>query len=600
MDTAAKVPHRSEIPVEFTWDLTTMYPDDASWQQAIVQLEALMPEVAALQGRVGENSRSLLRALQLRDQVNQQLEKIHAYANQRRDSDSGDPAAQAIAQRSGAVVARVQAALAFIEPEILGLSDETIRAWVEREPGLARYRFALEETARQRPHVRSAEVENVAALYTDVTRGPGEIFGMLTDVDLSFPAIQDDKGQAITLSHGRFRKYMESPDRRVRRDTFHAYYGAFQNVRNTLGTALAAAVRSHVVNARIHNYATTLEAALKPNNIPVAVYTNLLSTVEANLPRHHRYLATRKRLMGLDEMHLYDLYAPLIPEVEFRVPFTEAHQTIRDALARLGPAYGDALEQAFTRRWIDVYENVGKRSGAYSGGAYSTSPYILLNYQDRLEDMYTLTHELGHSMHSYFTRQTQPFVYGSYTAFLAEVASTVNEALLTAHLLETRPGARLRKRLIVQQLEDIRTTIIRQTMFARFELDIHQAAEAGEPLTTENLSQRYYDLVARYMGPDVVLAKDIALEWARIPHFYYNYYVFQYATGLSAAIALSKHILSEGQPAVDRYLKFLSSGSSAPSIELLRQAGVDMATPGPVQQAMETIDQLLDELESLH
>ena len=447
--------------------------------------------------------------------------------------------------------------------------------------------------------MRSAEVENAAALYLDVTRAPREIFGMLTDVDLSFPPIQDDKGQSITLSHGRYRKYMESPDRRVRRDTFQAYYGSYQSVGNTLGTTLAAALRTHVVNARIHNYNTTLEASLKPNDIPVEVYTNLLSTVEANLHRHHRYMSVRKRMMGLDELHVYDLYAPLIPEADISVPFPEARQTVLEALARLGSTYGEALEQAFSRRWIDVYENRGKRSGAYSGGAYATAPFILLNYQDRLEDMYTLIHELGHSMHSYFTRRTRPFIYGGYTSFLAEVASTLNEALLTAHLLKTRPEVPLRKRLIVQQLEDIRTTIIRQTMFARFELDIHQATEAGEPLTTDNLSQRYGDLVARYMGPEVVLDKDIALEWARIPHFYYNYYVYQYATGLSAAIALSKRILDEGQPAVDRYLEFLSSGSSAPSIELLRRAGVDMTTPEPVRQAMERIDELLNELEAL-
>ncbi len=599
MPETQSVPHRSQIPVEFTWDLTTIYPDDAGWQQAIVQLEALLPEIVALEGKVGENAASLLHTLQLRDQVNQQLDQIHVYAIQRKDSDSSDPAAQALTERSGALVARVQATLAFIEPEILGLPDETIHAWLGQEPSLAIYRFALEEIARQRPHVRSAEVENVAALHMDVTRAPREIFGMLTDVDLSFPAIQDDKGQSISLSHGRYRRYMENPDRRVRRDTFQAYYGSYQGVRNTLGTTLAAAMRSHVVNARIHHYETTLEAALKPNNIPVEVYTNLISTVEANLHRHHRYLSVRKRMMGLDELHVYDLYAPLIPEVDISLPFPEARQTVRAALARLGPAYGEVLEQAFSRRWIDIYENLGKRSGAYSGGAYATAPFVLLNYQDRLEDMYTLTHELGHSMHSYFTRHNQPFIYGGYTVFLAEVASTLNEALLTVHLLETRPEVSLRKRLIVQQLEDIRTTIIRQTMFARFELDIHQATEAGEPLTTDNLSQRYYDLVAHYMGPEVVLDKDIALEWARIPHFYYNYYVYQYATGLSAAIALSKRILDEGQPAVDRYLKFLSCGSSAPSIELLQLAGVDMTTPEPVQRAMETIDQLLDELEAL-
>jgi oligoendopeptidase F len=356
---------------------------------------------------------------------------------------------------------------------------------------------------------------------------------------------------------------------------------------------------AHIVNARIRGYESSLEAALKPNDIPLAVYHNLIATVEANLPRMHRYMSLRKRLLGLDELHTYDLYAELVADVDVKTPYAEATQTIQSAFAPLGRAYGAALEQAFTSRWIDVYENVGKRSGAYSGGAYSTAPFILLNYQDRLDDLFTLAHELGHSMHSHFTRHTQPFVYGDYTIFVAEVASTLNEALLTDYLLKNRRDAALRKRLIVQQLEDIRTTIFRQTMFASFELGIHQQAESGEPLTTDSLSERYYGLVGRYHGPDVIRDEEIALEWARIPHFYYNFYVYQYATGLSAALALSQQIISEGQPAVDRYLQFLRSGSSRSSVDLLRDAGVDMTTPQPIQQAMDKFDRLLDELEAL-
>jgi oligoendopeptidase F len=392
---------------------------------------------------------------------------------------------------------------------------------------------------------------------------------------------------------------MESPDRRVRRDAFKAYYSSYRPIRNTLGTTLAAAVRTHTVNARLRNYKSSLEASVHPNDIPLEVYHNLVQTIDDNLPRLHRYMAVRKRLMGLDELRVYDLYAPLVDEVDLVFPYPEATETIQTALKVFGPKYHEPLSRSFTDRWIDIYENVGKRSGAYSGGSYTTPPFILLNYQDRLNDMFTLAHELGHSMHSYFTMHNQPPVYGGYTTFLAEVASTCNEALLTDYLLKTRDDVGLRKQLIVQQLEDIRTTIIRQTMFATFELDMHERSDAGEPLTAEALTQRYFDLVARYHGPEVVLDDEIALEWSRIPHFYYNFYVFQYATGLSAALALSKQIIDEGQPAVDRYLRFLSSGSSRSSVDILRDAGVDMTTPAPVQAAMDMFDHLLDELETL-
>ncbi|MEP7289395.1 MAG: oligoendopeptidase F [Chloroflexota bacterium] len=596
---AQKVPARSEVPVVDTWDLTTIYPNDAAWEQAIAQLEALLPKVTEMQGKIGQGADSLLNILKLRDEVGIQIYQIYVYSSLRRDSDGTDPVGQALVERAGSLLAKVSAALSFIEPEILALPPETVSAWQRDEAGLAIYEHSLAELARQRPHIRSAEVENIVAQFGDVTRAPGEIFEVLTDADLKFPTIEDEKGQTANLSHARYRRFLESKDRRVRRDTFKTYYSSYQGILNTLGTTLAAAVRTHVVNARVHNYGSALEAALEPNDIPTAVYRNLISTIDANLPRLHRYMKIRKRIMGLDELRIYDLYAPLVEEVDLAIPYAEATGTILDAFALLGSNYGDVLKKAFSSRWIDVYENVGKRSGAYSSGSYTTSPFILLNYQDRLNDVFTLAHELGHSMHSYFTSHTQPFVYGNYTIFLAEVASTTNEALLTDYLLKHRDDAALRKQLIVQQLEDIRTTIFRQTMFAAFELDIHERSEAGEPLTADMLSKRYYDLVARYHGPDVVLDDEIALEWARIPHFYYNFYVFQYATGLSAALSLSKQMIDEGQPVVDRYLKFLSSGSSRASIDLLRDAGVDMATPAPVQQAMDTFDHLLDELETL-
>lgn len=599
MTEAHTVPRRDEIPVEHTWDLTTIYPSDADWEHDIAQIEGLLPEVAALEGIVGQSAQTLLRALRLRDEVNKRLWQIYVYANRRQDSDSTDPAGQALAERAGSVVARIGASLAFIEPEILAVPTATIAEWQRAEPGLEIYAYALEELARQRAHVRSAEIEGILAQYGDVTRAPSEIYEILTNADIVFPTIEDESGQTVQLSHARYGRFIESQDRRVRRDAFKGMYKAVGGLRNTLGTTLAAEIRSHALNARLRNYPSALAAALQPHDIPLDVYHNLIATINANLPHLHRYMDLRKRIMGLDDLHIYDLYVSLVPEVDVTVPYAEATATVKAALAPLGLDYAAALDRTFTSRWIDVYENVGKRSGAYSDGSYTTAPFILLNYQDRLDDMFTLAHELGHSMHSYFTRRTQPFVYGNYTIFVAEVASTLNEALLVSHLLQTRDDPSLRRQLIGKQLEDIRLTLFRQTMFAEFELDMHQRVEAGEPLTSDSISKRYYDLVGRYHGPGVTLDDDIAVEWARIPHFYYNFYVYQYATGLSAALALSRQILDEGQPAVERYLRFLSSGSSRSSIDLLRAAGVDMTTPQPIQAAMDTFDRLLDELEAL-
>ncbi|MCS6880948.1 MAG: oligoendopeptidase F [Oscillochloridaceae bacterium] len=594
-----KVPTRAEAPVEFTWDLSVVFPDVAAWEQELAAVEEQANQLAALQGSLGQGPEHLARVLALRDEVGQRLYALYIYASHRKDTDATDPVGQALQERAGSFAARVAAAMAFIEPEILAVPEATLDQWLRETPALQLYRYELEKLNRRRAHVRSAEVEHVLAQFSDITRAPYETFEMLIDSDLTFPSITDEQGNPVQLSHARYRRFIESPDRRVRRDAFKGYFGAFRPFRNTIATTLGAAIRTHVIEARLRNYASALEAALAPNEIPLEVYHNLIATVEANLATNYRYMEVRKRLMGLDELRVYDLYAQPVPDVAITVPYPEATALMEAAFAPLGPEYAEALRQAFSSRWIDVYENVGKRSGAYSGGAYSTPPYILLNYQDQLDDAFTLAHELGHSMHSYFTRKSQPFVYGNYTIFVAEVASTLNEALLTDYLLRHRDDEALRRRLLVQQIEDIRRTIIRQTMFASFELTMHELVEAGEPLTTETLTARYYDLVAKYHGPTVVLDDEIGFEWARIPHFYYNFYVYQYATGLSAALALSRQIIAEGQPAVERYITFLRSGSSRPSIDLLRDAGVDMTTPAPVQAAMDTYAQLIDALERL-
>jgi oligoendopeptidase F len=593
------IPHRSDVPVEHTWNLEAIYADSAAWERGYAALEEQTAQLVARQGTLGQSAETLLATLRLRDECFAQLYQLYVYASHLKDSDSTNAASQALEDRANSLGARISAASSFIEPEILAIPDTTVRAWLGQPGDLQVYRHHLEELLRQRAHVRSAEVEAVIAQYSDITRAPRDAFDMLADADLQFPAIVDEAGNTVQLSHARYIRFLRSSDRRVRRDAFKRYYEAFQSIRNTVGVTLAAQVRVHVIEARLRNYVSALEAALSPNDIPVDVYHNLVATVNAGLPRLHRYMQLRKRIMGLDDLHIYDLYAPLLPEVDQHVSYEDARAAVQAAFAPLGPDYAEALGRAFSERWIDVYENVGKRSGAYSGGAYTTAPFILLNYQERLDDMFVLAHELGHSMHSFFTRAAQPFVYGNYTTFVAEVASTLNEALLTRHLLQTSDDEALRKHLIVEQLESVRTTLFRQTMFAEFELAIHQMAEAGEPLTTDTLSSRFLELVGRYHGPEVTLDPEIALEWARIPHFYFNFYVYQYATGLSAALALSRQLLGEGQPAVERYLRFLSSGSSRSPIDLLRDAGVDMATPEPIQAALDTFDSLLDDLERL-
>ena len=596
---AQKVPTRAEQPPDYTWDLSILFTDVASWEQELAAVEHDARALAELQGSLSQSSSRLLEVLQRRDALAHRLYKLYAYAGHYKDSDSTNPVGQALQERAGSVVARISATVAYIDPEILAIPEATLNTWVAAEEGLQIYRYALDKLNRQRAHVRSAEVESVMAEYSDVTRAAYETFEMLVNSDLVMPSIVDEHGATMQLSHARYGRLLESSDRRVRHDTFKAYYSAFRPFRNTLATTLGASVRANVLEARMRGYSSALEAALYPNEIPLSVYHNLISTVEANLHRNHRYMEIRRRLMGLDELRIYDLYTQPVPTVALEVPYPEARTMMLESLTPLGEAYGKALHQSFNSRWIDVYENVGKRSGAYSGGAYRTAPYILLNYQDRLDDAFTLAHELGHSMHSFFTWQNQPFVYGDYTIFVAEVASTLNEALLTDYLLKQRDDEALRRMLLVQQLEDIRRTILRQTMFASFELMLHQRVEAGESLTSEALCAHYYDLVAKYHGPAVTLDDEIAFEWARIPHFYYRFYVYQYATGLSAALALSRQIIDQGQPAIERYLRFLSSGSSRSSIDLLRDAGVDMTSPAPIQAAMDTFDALLNQLEQL-
>jgi oligoendopeptidase F len=597
--TTQKLPRRAELPVEYTWDLTTIYPSAAAWEADVAQMEQVLAEVVSLQGTLADGPAALLKILAACDHVSMLLGRLSIYALCLLDIDSLDTHAQALAERADTLAAEAGAAVAFVEPEILELPDATITQWLKDEPALGIYRYALEELARQRRHICDAKIEALLASAEEVARAPGSIFTVLTEADLSFGTIADEAGSPLQLSVGRFIRCMDSQDRRVRRDAYEAFYGAFAALRNTFAATLAAQVRTHIFFARARGYDSCLHAALEPHDIPISVYTNLVATVDRHLDHLHRYVRLRKHMLGFNDQRVYDLFAPLVSEISVTIAYPEATRIIQAALAPLGPEYADALQRAFADRWIDVYENAGKASGAYTIDAHAITPRILINYHDRLADVFTLAHELGHAMHFWFARQAQPYSYGDPTAFAGEVAATLNEVLLAHYLIDTADDPLLRTYLVAQRLKEVHVSLYRQSMLAAFEFDIHQCAEAGGTLTTELLCEQYLDLMARYHGPAVALDDLIALEWARDPHLYRGFYIYQYATGTAAALALCEQILAEGPPAVARVLQFLRSGSSRPSIELLRDAGVDMTTPQPVEQAIKSFAALVDQLEAL-
>jgi oligoendopeptidase F len=598
--TNAGLPKRSDVPKEHTWDLESIYATDADWERDFARVTAMLPQLAQFQGHLGGSGSTLLAAFRARDEAAEVLSRLFVYAQMRQHEDSANSVYQALTDRATTLANEFTATTAYMTPEVLAIPEDRLSALVAAEPGLALYRHAIDEILRERPHVLSAEVEALLAQAGEMGDAPERIFSMLNDADLKLPLVHDEHGQEVQLTQGNYvPRFLENRDRPVRREAFEAMLTTYRGYRNTLAASLAGQVKRDLFYARARHYQSALEAALSPHNIPTSVYDALVSTVNENLPVLHRYLDLRKRVLGLDTLHMYDLYVPMVAAVEYKVAFAQAQDTVARALAPLGDEYVRALRQGYAQRWIDVYENQGKHSGAYSSGSFGTHPFILLNYQDSLDNMFTLAHELGHSMHSYFTWRTQPFVYGHYTIFVAEVASTLNEALLTHYLLQTTQDRALRLYIINHYLESFRTTLYRQTLFAEFERAIHASAEAGEALTPDLLTTLYKGLNDKYYGPSVAVDDLIGFEWERIPHFYYNFYVYQYATGISASAALAAQIIAEGRPAVERYLRFLSSGSSEYSIDLLRAAGVDMSTPAPVQQALDTFGHYITEMEQL-
>lgn len=591
---------RDQIDSKYKWNIEAMIPDESVISG---ELETIKKEAEAygedFAGRLTESADTLLAAFQERDDIWRRLEKIYVYARMRRDENNAETKYQAMADQCNSVIAAVSASMAFFTPELLSASEETILAYIDAAPGLEIYRFAICDTMRQKAHILTQTEENILAQMSEITGATNDIFTMLNNADIKFGTIIDEDGDETEVTHGNFIKFMESHDRDVRKNAYNAVYDAYKELINTIASAYNYNTKTDVVSARIRKYESARAAALSGDNIPAEVYDNLVAEVHKNLPAMHRYVELRKKLLGVDKLYMYDMYVPLIKLPETSVSFEEGLDIMRDALQPLGEEYLTKMNKGIEEGWIDVYENKGKTSGAYSFGCYDSYPYILLNYTDTLKDVFTIIHEMGHSMHSRYTRDEQPYIYGSHSIFTAEVASTVNESLLMQHLLRTEDEKEMRKYLLNMHLEEFRTTLFRQTMFAEFEDITHKTIESGETLTAEWMCQQYEDLNAQYYGSAVEKDDVIRYEWARIPHFYNAFYVYKYATGYSAATAISKKILTEGKPAAQDYIRFLKTGESDHPIELLKIAGVDMSSPLPVQQAMETFNQLLDEFESL-
>ncbi|MFD1349146.1 oligoendopeptidase F [Oceanobacillus caeni] len=594
-----QLPKREEVPVEKTWKLEDIFKNDDLWKEEFEQLQKDIPEITKFQGKLSESADNLYNLFKLQDELGERLGKLYTYAHMRYDQDTTNSFYQAMNAQAETVLTLASSSMSYVVPEILTMDETKLESFLQEKKELQEYKKVLDEINRQRPHVLSEKEEVLLAEASEALSTGSQTFSMLNNADLPFPAIKDENGEEIDLTHGRYSRFMESKDRRVRKDAFKAMYDTYGQFKNTFASTLSGTVKTHNFSAKVRNYDSARQSALDNNNIPEEVYDNLVEAVNDKLPLLHRYIELRKKVLGVDELHMYDMYTPLVKDVEMKISYDEAKDYVIKGLKPLGEEYGKILEQSFENRWIDVVENKGKRSGAYSSGAYGTNPYVLLNWQDNVNNTFTLAHELGHSLHSYYTRKNQPYRYGNYSIFVAEVASTCNEALLNDYMLKNLEDEKEKLYLLNHFLEGFRGTVFRQTMFAEFEHDIHVQANNGEALTADKLTEIYYALNKKYYGDAVVSDEEIGLEWARIPHFYYDYYVYQYATGYSAATALANQILTEGDPAVERYLEFLKAGSSDDPIEVLKKAGVDMTSKQPILGALDVFEEKLNEMEKL-
>ncbi len=595
-----KVLTRDEVKVEETWRLEDIFATDEEWEKEYKEVEKYAAQGESYKDTLKNGAAALLEALTFRDSLMQRVRRLGVYAHLKADQDTTNAFYQAMDGRMQTLFVKVSTTLSFFLPELLSIEEKTLSNWVEEHEGLKLYKQELEELNSKRPHVLPAEQEALLAQLSEVTSNPSTTFGMLNNADLTFPKVTDEDGEEVQLSHGRYIGFMESNKRSVREDAFKAMFSKYGEFQNTFASTLSGEVKGNNVNAHIRNYPSARNAAMSNNHIPEQVYDNLVSTINKNVHLLQRYVALRKKVFELEELHMWDMYAPLVQDADMKYTYEEAAKTMVESFHPLGEEYVSIVKEGLDNRWVDVRENVGKRSGAYSSGTYGTNPYVLMNWHDNASNLFTLAHEFGHSVHSYYSHKHQPFVYSGYSIFVAEVASTVNEAILNDYLLKTIDDEQKRIYLLNYWLDGFRGTVFRQTMFAEFEHLIHELDQQGVTLTAEKLTEEYYALNKKYFGEDMIIDEEIGLEWARIPHFYFNYYVYQYATGYSAAVALSNQILSEGEPAVERYINhFLKAGSSNYPIEVLKKAGVDMTTSEPIEEACRVFEEKLNELESL-
>ncbi|MCL1817225.1 MAG: oligoendopeptidase F [Clostridiales bacterium] len=590
------IPERSSIDAVYQWHVHDVYKDEAAWQADVERVKLLLDKGAALAGSLHNGPQALEEFLHTQDETGLLLNRVFLYAAMKRDEDNRIGHYQGMRDTAEGLAITAAAKLSFFEPELLSLPEETLTLYLQN-PQISRYQKYIDDILRHKPHTLSPEMERLLAESSEMAAAFDNIYSMLADADLQFPYICNEEGEKEQLSHGNYILFLQSKERKVREEAFTGMYETFGDFANTIAATFAASVKKDAFYAKARHYDSSLEAGLFGDNVPAAVYHQLIKTVRNHLHLHHRYLHLRKRMLALPQLHMYDIYTPLLPKRERKYTYEEAKTIVLSALAPLGREYTDILAAGLNNGWVDVYENKGKTSGAYSSGVYSTAPYILMNYQHNLNGLTTLAHEAGHSMHSYYTWRNQPYIYGSYSIFVAEVASTVNENLLAEHLLAQAQSKEEVFYLLNHMVEVFRATVFRQTMFAEFELITHSMAEKGEPLTLEALNKIYRDLNAKYYGLDVTLDEVSDLGWARIPHFYRAFYVYQYATGYSAAIAFKKRLQSGNPQVLEEYLGFLKSGSSDYSIEILKKAGVDMSTPTPVREALQVFEELVGELE---
>lgn len=594
-----KLPKRSEVDVELTWKLEDIFASESEWEKALSEAMSLADEIAGFTGRVGESADTLYKVLETYEKCCLKIHLVYGYAFKMRDVDTTSTYAQTLYSKVMSADVEVSEKIAFMEPEIIAVDEETMNQFYTEKPELNKYKIYITEVRRGKEHSLSPELEKFLAGANELADLPYEVFATLDNADLKFPEITNEKGEKIQITNGRFVPLEESKDRRVRKEVFEKYYETYGNFKNTSASLYAGQVKQLMFYARARKYSSTLEAAVDGNNVSPEVYKNLVEAVNDNLDKMHRYVRLRKKLLELDELHMYDIYVPIVKDYDAKYTIEEAKELVLKAVEPLGTNYVNLIRKAFAERWIDVVENEGKRNGAYSSGVYGVHPFVLLNFNGTLDNVFTLAHEMGHAMHSYFSNEAQNYLDSRYKIFVAEVASTTNEVLLMEYMLKNVKDNKERAYLLNHYMDSFKGTVFRQTMFAEFEKTSNEMAEAGEPLTHENLTELYLNLNKKYYGEAMISDDLIGYEWMRIPHFYYNFYVYQYATGFSAAVAIANRVLKEGETAVNDYMKFLQSGCTKDPVSLLRIAGVDMATKEPINSALQVFERVIEEMEEL-